>query len=233
MRKINWERDLVFRANSACPSPQWPHPIVEEIFNTNDMFPSVLLQVIERIGSLTLVESLDQGGFSLKGMPEVKVISEVSICCQGYLDLSTQSTDKSLIIHYILSLQSHPGDDEAYGHIARLAVFLEQSRMDEDTHEPSSVSYVPHLREIEEDIYWILCSLQGAMHQQKQQVSQHVTHDVMAVELRDIPDRMMRRQRDYIILRDSAQVLYHTSNHFSRQATDLSAQSSTWLNRLR
>ncbi|ELU14882.1 hypothetical protein CAPTEDRAFT_226725 [Capitella teleta] len=46
--------------------------VKDKIFELRDKM------IIERIGSLTLVESLDQGGFSLKGMPQTTAIEDVS-----------------------------------------------------------------------------------------------------------------------------------------------------------
>ncbi len=49
----------------------------------------------------------------------------------------------------------------AYEGLARVSVFLEQARYDEDRYESEETSYAQLLQEIEEQaMYWLLCEIQ-------------------------------------------------------------------------
>lgn len=134
----------------------------------------------------------------------------------------------------ICALQPQKGNDQVYDDIARMAVFIEQARLDEFGQEAgqSDHSFHGHYMEIENNIYHLLCALQLAMDRQGQEVSQDVTADIMTLSFRDISDRARRRERDFIIARDSCDVLHHASNHFVRMA-DLLSSPSEETNRLR
>lgn len=97
----------------------------------------------------------------------------------------------------------------AYEDLARVAVFLEQARLDERRYESGTSSYASHFQEIEEQaIYWLLCQLQKFIHELGQdQVDVSVTRDIMAMQLRSASSRALRHNRDFIIIRDSLLII--------------------------
>lgn len=115
----------------------------------------------------------------------------------------------------------------AYEDLARVAVFLEQARLDEKRYESGPTSYADHYQEIEEQaIYWLLCQLQKFIHELgEDRVEVTVSRDIMAMQLRTASSRALRHNRDYIIIRDSIiilEIFYERFEHLKEKLEDRS-----------
>ncbi len=111
----------------------------------------------------------------------------------------------------------------AYEYLATVAVFLEQVRIDEIMYEfnikDEDKGFASRILEIEEQgVYWLLCQLQISLHAHGLPVDTDVTRDVMAKEFRDLNNRAVRHNRDYIILRDFGKVLNYIRAEFASLA---------------
>ena len=112
--------------------------------------------------------------------------------------------------------------------MARVAVFLEQARLDERRYESGTSSYASHFQEIEEQaIYWLLCQLQKFIHELgRDQVDVSVTRDIMAMQLRSASSRALRHNRDFIIIRDSLLIIERFYQRFDILKQNLELQSA-------
>ena len=112
----------------------------------------------------------------------------------------------------------------AYEDLARVAVFIEQARLDEKRYESGASSYANHYQEVEEQaIYWLLCQLQKFIHELgEDEVNVKVTRDIMAIQLRTASSRALRHNRDFIIIRDSLLILekFHTRFNLLKENLD-------------
>ena len=121
-----------------------------------------------------------------------------------------------VIFHYLLSFQSKTAMYSAYEFLARVAVFLEQARIDEIMYEYGNKNFAAEILNIEEQgIYWMLCQLQIALHARNLAIDSQITREVMKQEFRDMTDRATRHNRDFIILRDFAKVLNYIKIEFT------------------
>ena len=89
--------------------------------------------------------------------------------------------------------------------LGRIAVFMEQARRDESTHERLYVKKGNVIRDLEDietnGLMPLLCSVKLAMEAHGGHVTcGYVTRDVMSENIRNVPTRHMRYQRDYVVL---------------------------------
>ncbi len=117
----------------------------------------------------------------------------------------------------------------AYEELARVAVFLEQARLDEVTYESASSSYALRYQEIEEQaVYWLLCQLKKFIHEMgEDQVNVMVTRDIMAIQLRTASSRITRYNRDFIVQRDGTKIIENILRRFRIQKVRLEGQMAT------
>lgn len=104
--------------------------------------------------------------------------------------------------------------DEAFLDLSKIAVHLEQTRLDEITYEESQ--FVPHYLELEEQgIYWLLCELHKLAVNLNSAISGDIKQEVEDVQIQDVNSRAIRHMRDYILLRQFHGVLYKIASKFA------------------
>ena len=104
--------------------------------------------------------------------------------------------------------------DEAFSDLAKMAVHMEQTRLDEITYEESQ--FVPHFLELEEQgIYWLLCELHKLAINLNTEISSGIKQEVESMQIRDVQSRAIRHMRDYILLRQFRGVLYKIASKFA------------------
>ncbi len=127
----------------------------------------------------------------------------------------------------ICVLQELEAAERAYEDLARLAVFMEQTRHDERQYESSA--YEDLYQWIEEHaLYALLCQLKYFIRDMGHQVSVRVTRSVMTMDQRTIPNRALRHLRDYIVIRNSLRVLENLHQKFDllKQRLEAEVESS-------
>ena len=105
--------------------------------------------------------------------------------------------------------------DDTFLDLAKIAVHLEQTRLDEITYEESA--FVLHFLELEEQgIYWLLCELYKVAVNLNTEISSEIKQDIESVQIRDVNSRAIRHMRDYILLRQFRGVLYRIASQFAK-----------------
>ena len=104
--------------------------------------------------------------------------------------------------------------NEAFLDLSKIAVHMEQTRVDEITYENSE--FVPHYVELEEQgIYWLLCELHKLAINLNTEISSDIRQKMEDVKIDDVANRAIRHVRDYILLRQFRKVLYKIASKFA------------------
>ena len=104
--------------------------------------------------------------------------------------------------------------DESFLDLAKIAVHMEQTRLDEITYEGSQ--FVTHYLELEEQgIYWLLCEMHKVAVNLNREINNDIKQEVASVQIRDVNSRAIRHMRDYILLRQFRAVLYKIASKFA------------------
>ncbi|CAH1784202.1 unnamed protein product [Owenia fusiformis] len=105
---------------------------------------------------------------------------------------------------------------QAYHNLSLVAVHIEQVRLDEITHEGGV--FKADIHSIEDKLRNLMCNVDVELRRQQIVIDDHVTRDVMRVEYRNIVSGMIRRQRDFLILRDTKKLAYFLQILFTELA---------------
>ncbi|XP_015786706.1 uncharacterized protein LOC107363929 [Tetranychus urticae] len=105
------------------------------------------------------------------------------------------------------------GLKRSFKYLQYFAVGFEQIVLDQCIHEESLKE---EFQEIENHLRQLLCELQLGMWFREVAPEDHIGQEIMAQEYRDISDRSRRLIRDYLLLRDFAQLVEHIKSLFER-----------------
>ncbi|CAC5401457.1 unnamed protein product [Mytilus coruscus] len=95
---------------------------------------------------------------------------------------------------------------ENYRTLAITLVFIEKMRFDEEIYE--NKKYSNDILTMESKLYDVLCHMDEAISTKGDSI-EHVTREVMQMELRTLSSRMDRFMRDYITVKDTSKILDH------------------------
>ena len=118
--------------------------------------------------------------------------------------------------------------ERTYEDLSRTAVFLEQTRRDELLYENIyGTSMHGQIESIEQRyMYPLLCHLETAMFTHGGSTKTLIEREIMPDSIRDLSNRSLRHNRDYIVLRELEKVLWYVSTEYSLLHSHHSALSS-------
>ncbi|CAG2110559.1 unnamed protein product [Medioppia subpectinata] len=111
----------------------------------------------------------------------------------------------------------------AYEYIQHFAVGLEQILLDQVLHDGKMTT---DFKDIEYDLFQLLCEIQLGMHLQNIQPKADVLRHVMSHQYRDINEASLRNLRDYLILRDYISATNFIAQLFAYLRSKARAESS-------
>ena len=107
--------------------------------------------------------------------------------------------------------------ERTYEDLSRAAVFLEQTRRDEMLYENIyGTSMHEQIENIEQRyMFPLLCHLETAMFTHGGSIRTMVEREIMPDSIRDLSNRSLRHNRDYIVLRELEKVLLYVWTEFN------------------